>query len=182
MAFGKTMGQQPLGGAMLSALTKYKGEHYIEYNQQLRGKKAMTEGTAKILSALTQGIHSGGGKVPKNTVLYRGVKNYADGLPMHPKEAAQTNYVYSDPGFMSCSTNKDFASGWSGPGHNKNAIVYEIKIARETEGVHVGVGKGSTNDGEYEVVLQRSNLWKCVGYREEAIAGGHQHVITVELI
>jgi hypothetical protein len=123
--------------------------------------------------------------VPKGTVLYRGVKNYNDGLKMHPKEAAAAGHIFTDQGFMSTATNKNFASTWSGADHHEHAIVYEMKITQDTEGAHVGAAKSNkgSDDGEYEIVLQRGQMWKCVGYRLERIRGKkHQHVLTVELV
>lgn len=183
--FAGKMKQGAFKGDALSALKNYKGNHYLVFNKQSRGEEALTEPVAKKISHLTKGIKDAGGIVPKGTVLYRGVKNFNDGLKMHPKEAAISGHIFTDQGFMSTATNKNFASSWSAPNYHEHAIVYEMKITQDTEGAHVGAAKSNTanDDGEYEVVLQRGQMWKCVGYRLEKIKGNNpQHVLTVELV
>jgi hypothetical protein len=178
---GALMHQRKLTGSEKSALKDYKGHGYDELNGQLRQNRVLSHDVTDKVIAL--GTATTAGVIPAGTLIYRGVNSYEKpfGSMAALQDAIKTGGGHLDHGFISCSTSKAFSDSWGGGG--SKAVLFELKLTKDTPAVHVALGKGQSanDDGEYEVVLPRSTLWRVVGMRYDKTPNfGKKLIVTME--
>lgn len=174
--FGKTMNQRPLTAAEKKALIgSYQKSGYDDINGQLRSGKGLTPEVVTKIQQLDTATRAG--TIPAGTVLYRGVNATSKVADGHPSEWVEKGLYHHDNGFVSTSTSKQFASGWSG----SSGVVFEYRVKKPTEGVHLWQAGSTTHENEREVVMPRAEkLWKMVGYRREEVGGSERHIVTLD--
>lgn len=178
MGFAGVMKQRALTGLERKALVDYKDGDYIPMNGVLRLGHTGSASTLSQIDQLTNACNAG--TVPKGTVLWRGVPSYAECGIKDPVEFAKQGGVMEDSGFCSTATVKSFADTWQN--HGPKATTFEFKFTKDVNAVHVAKGRGSSGDGEYEIILQRNTKWKCVGYRQDVVHGKRKHTLVMEAI
>ena len=101
-----------LSNEQIEALIKYTGDDYVNINNSLRGMDTLTLENQAIVEAMKSALENSA--LPQDMTLYRGTSTEALGSLQNLSVDELVGKTFTEQGFMSTSTSKAIAEGFSG--------------------------------------------------------------------